>query len=120
MKKVLFSLGVMGLFANADAMLNVWSASGNQTQEQNGTAEGFAVVPVNSVSCSFDCPFDSSELEDDEKEGTNNASPLTFAFTPTGVVGNFFQTPSKDVLMVVVPNNVRGVYGNRSRRSEHS
>ena len=67
MKKVLFSLGVLGLFANADAMLNVWSASGNQTQEQNGPTAEFAVVPVNSVSC----PFDSSELEDSKKEGEN-------------------------------------------------
>ena len=51
MEKVLFSLGVLGLFSNADAMLNVWSASGNQTQEQNGPTAEFAVVPVNSVSC---------------------------------------------------------------------
>ena len=70
MKKVLFSLGVLGLFANVDAMLNVWSASGNQTQEQNGPTAAFAVIPVNSVSCLFD----SSELEDGKKEEQNNAS----------------------------------------------
>ena len=63
----------------------------------------FAVVPVNSVSC----PFDSSELEDSKKEGENNACTLTLAFIPTAGVGNFFQTLSEDVRMVVVPNDVR-------------
>ena len=100
MKKVLFSLGVLGLFSNADAMLNVWSASGNQTQGQNGPTAEFAVVPVNSVSCSFD----SSELGGGKKEGQNDVGALVLDFVPTGVVGNLL---SKDVRIVVVPNHVR-------------
>ena len=105
MKKVLFSLGVLGLFANVDAMLNVWSASGDQAREQTRPAEGFAVARVDSLSCSFE----RSELGDGlfKKEGQNDACSLTIDFVSTNGIGNFFQTLSKDVRMVVVPNDVR-------------